>query len=161
MAIVWVQSDGVSCKYCGAVFAHPHDNDFGMCLNCFFICRHHNADDTVTHIDSVQFMARALRLELMHVQRGGLPGRCECLSKKGNDLWYQCGSRPVTMRDGRPVCKTHEKLPKVIWAENHAPDKYQQLGEKLSALAAMDPGFLKCMRDVSARVEGINAQCAV
>lgn len=109
------REDGVVCRACGAANAPPcdHDNEgleLGVCEHCWrsFKRSGYDADETIEEGFN-RWLARKLFLDLRHMERTGVTGRCEAVSN-----WleyrpgYQCAAKAsVRRRDGRLVCWKH------------------------------------------------------
>lgn len=105
-----IKGDGVSCRYCGAIHARPHDNRFGICASCYEALERHRS---VKHLTDDVFLEKLTR-KLERIVQNEILGRstslrCEAISENPNPrtCGYQCEMQGHDMRQGRAVCPSH------------------------------------------------------
>lgn len=148
-------AEGVSCRSCGATRAPSAEEAIhGVCANCwarFSYWRRGNGSQDVEE-DFAMWLARKVFLDVGHLNRTGLIGRCEAASawlygRRGT----QCGHRATEIRDGHRVCALHLKCTNPAYVNEKSDDPYEQLASMMVEVAERDPEFRKMLADVHAR----------
>jgi hypothetical protein len=149
------------CRSCGGAY-EPRAVEFDeLCTSCWRACerwfmvmgieeRHRLAVN--------RWLARRLMLDARRMQRTGVLGRCEAISRhtRGH-LDYrngQCVHFAVGKRDERLVCALHAQehvKPSYVGTVDHSP--YDTLRDMLADLARSDPLFSQCLAAASAAAD--------
>ncbi len=130
----YVARDGTPCRYCGAVFAHPHDNPYGACLRCW-----DNLSDDEQDIDDAGTVLaiRALTIGAKRFARGVDQARpCECITGPGGYHGYQCTMNGLLKVDGRLTCHAHARQADRIYVDEvcESGDEIEPLVQRMVML---------------------------
>jgi hypothetical protein len=146
--------DGVACRACGAVRAPrgPYD---GLCGTCWRKIGYSDAKEyTGSPEQDAQinlWLARKLELDLRHLDKFRVTGRCEALSQRnewtGERLGYQCGRKAITTRDGFKVCHQHKFSPAPHYINSPSSDPYADIGSLVERLCRIDRRLRKTLRE--------------
>lgn len=144
--------EGVSCRGCGATYAFPHPNQFGLCSNCWFAVRRRTEGykSDPDEADVMSYLAAQVANKGKRLASGRSVGRCQCISTSGTnaDAWgFQCGSIGNFIRDGRSVCHAHKRADAVVFVDDYAPDPWSQYKEMMGALCDVNPDFFGALRE--------------
>lgn len=152
LEVVTPRNDGVSCRLCGATFAKPHANEWGLCAQChdkFDLFNVREFQDTKrTEYRFMAFLARQMVIKAKRVAQGKSVTRCECISTTGQGRFYsgyQCAATAQKTRDGRNVCGSHAKAKEVLFAGEKVPLKYDYLVCALRDAATRNSHFREAM----------------
>ncbi len=138
-----------ACRGCGAT--HLANAKWGLCERCFDTFERFSNKGSHEHSENSvnKWLARKLVMDLRRLQRLGVVGRCEALTR-GNGQWVygfdrQCRQEATAIRDGRRVCGSHKRSDPLILAGDVTHDPYTDLLTLMAELARVDPAFRECM----------------
>lgn len=142
-----------ACRACGAVCGTFSDDgpDF-VCYDCwrlFKIHRQHPPGDLDDDFNA--WLARRLFLNVQRLERRGISGRCEALTRShaGGIVrrtgGHQCALGATSMRGDRRVCGLHAKAEIVEFAGDEPYDPYQTLSYMVGRLVKTDERLLKAI----------------
>jgi hypothetical protein len=148
-----LRGKGVSCRCCGATYAKPHPNEWGLCDTCWYRLAWHVPSGRPTEEEVSVYLVRKVAHASKRVVAGKIVGRCQCISFSGNDRTahgYQCGSIANYERDGRIVCHAHIKSDEVTYVDAFKPDPFRLYKDLMRAASMADPDFRRALKEVAA-----------
>jgi len=140
-----LETKGVVCRPCGAVYAQPSENG-DMCISCYKRYNTWLAKEKPTDLNKNKWLASVLAANLTRQKKFGVCGRCEAITQTStltHNAYYQCAAYASRMKDGRRLCPSHaEKADHLSFVDN-VVSAYIHLENIISDLARMDDR-LKC-----------------
>lgn len=97
-----------------------------------------------------RWLARWLTLEAKRLEKFGVSGRCEAVTRGPNGYVSgfnsQCRGHATHIRDGRRVCGSHNLAARVVFAGTSPHDPYADWTRLMVRLSKADSKFADCVR---------------